>query len=122
MALRTKQRSARPQFEVLESRRLLTDFGTSLDLFLQFGTGASVSVQDFGELLARRDPLVDEINFERSSEIHPVFLNNIHTSEFAPTVVGGSASGSPPDSPTNPDRIDPNVGGEFGGVVSIIIS
>lgn len=122
MASRTTRRSARPQFEALESRRLLTgDFTTSLDVFLQLG-GASVSVQNFDELVVRRDSLIDEINFERSSEIHPIFLNNIHTSEFAPTVVGGSATGSPPDSPTNPDRIDPNVGGEFGGVVSIVIS
>ena len=62
---------------------------------------------------------MDRVNFENIGSISNAFYRASGEAVFMPTVVGGSATGTPPDTPA--DRLDPNspVGSRFAGVVSV---
>lgn len=105
---------SRLTLESLEERRLLA------------GDLAAADVSDSADRESRfhrveTSELMERVNFDNISSISSQFYNDSGDSIFMPTVVGGSATGTPPDTPA--DRLDPNspVGSEYAGVVSIDI-
>lgn len=99
------------QLESLEQRWLLVGDLVTESVVVPMETverGYTVEIDEF----------LSSIPEEQFDSI-PQALFDAEFGRFIPTVSAGLASGDPPDSPEN--RVDPNVGGRFGGVVSVEI-
>ena len=103
--------------ESLEQRRLLTgDVVAASDTSTPIEATTSLVSREAQQHHASPADLIARVPDELVEFIPDEFFA-AESGVFTPVLSAGSATGTPPDSPE--DRIDPNVGGEFGGVVSL---